>query len=71
MTVNGYVGVRVIVACAKEVGLSSEFDQNVGAVFRPRLACFTGYIAAVRLFRLKFRLGLVRLFDGWFEFGLA
>ena len=27
MTVNGDVGVRGIVACAKEIGLSSEFDQ--------------------------------------------
>ena len=71
MTVNGYVGVRGIVACAKEIGLSGEFDQNVGAAFRPRLAGFTGFIAAVRLFELKFRLGLVRLFDGRFELGLG
>jgi hypothetical protein len=34
----------------KEIGLSSEFDQDVGAAFRPRLACFTG-IAAVRFFQ--------------------
>ena len=71
MTVNGYVGVRGIVACAKEIGLSSEFDQNVGAASRPRLAGFSGFIAAVRLSELKFWLALVRLFDGRFEFGLA